>query len=73
MEWFDADSAELHIQVSGLKPSVVEVELGLAEHGIILESLGQFLVPRAVVVLLEELRGFRLLTLGGWQVTIFHA
>jgi hypothetical protein len=32
VEWFDADSAELHIQVSGLEPSVVEVELGLAEH-----------------------------------------
>ena len=73
MEWFDADSAELHIQVSGLEPSVVEVELGLAKHGIILESLGQLLVPRAVVVLLEELRGFRLLTLGGWQVAVFHA
>ncbi len=39
MESFDGDSSELHIQVSCLEASVVQVKLRLAKHGIILKGL----------------------------------
>lgn len=73
VERFDGDSSELHIQVSRLEASVVQVKLWLAKHGIILKGLSQLLVSSSVVVLVQELCGLRLLTLGGWQVTVFHS
>lgn len=73
VERFDGNSSKLHIQVSRLEAPVVQVELGLAKHGIVLKRLSQLLVASPVVVLVQELNGLRLLTLAGWQVAVFHS